>query len=75
MYVCSEKQVVCKYLNDCYTLFENESIIDINYPDLFSTFKDHRLGVQGKYVRKFEISRGISEKTQNFGYTFFFFKI
>ena len=48
-----------------HTLFRNESITDINYPELFSLFHIDTWWGQSKYVRKFEISQANFEKTQN----------
>ena len=46
-----------------HTLFENDSITDINYPELFSLFYIDTWWGQSKYVRKFEISQANFEKT------------
>ena len=48
------------------TLFENDSITDINYlPRTFSLFHIDTWWGQSKYVRKFDISQANFEKTQN----------
>ena len=48
------------------TLFENDSITDINYPELFSLFHIDTWWGQSKYVRKFEISQTNFEKNSKF---------
>ena len=47
-------------------LFENDSITDINYPELFSLFHIDTWWGQSKYVRKFEISQRNFEKNSKF---------
>ena len=49
-----------------HTLFENDSITDINYPELFSLFHIDTWWGQSKYVRKFEISQTNFEKNSKF---------
>ena len=63
--------VILEQCEACYdkiayiTLFENDSITDINYPELFSLFHIDTWWGQSKYVRKFDISQANFEKTQN----------